>query len=212
MATKWKGRILDRFVVLEGLDGAGTTTQLGLLHTALRQHGAPCLATCEPTDGPIGRLIRSVLKGEVHLTPCTLALLFAADRSDHLHRPGGVVATLQAGGYVASDRYLFSSLVYQSPECSADYVTALNANFPLPRDLIFIDTPPEQCQQRVAARRRRELFDDLALQRRLQQRYLAVLEQFADYGVRVRRVAGTGPRATVFARIWHHLEDLRAGG
>ena len=206
MATKWEGEILDRFVVLEGLDGAGTTTQLGLLQQALQRRGERCLATREPTGGPIGKLIRAVLRGELQMTPCTLALLFAADRSEHLYASGGIVPALQAGGYVASDRYLSSSLVYQSLECSADYVTTLNARFPLPRHLIFIDTPPEQCQQRIAARQRRELFEELRLQQRLRGRYLAVLRQFADYGVTVRNVDGSGSRGAVFARVWHHLQ------
>ena len=117
------------------------------------------------------------------------------------------MAALDAGRYVASDRYLFSSLVYQSLGCPADYVTALNVRFPLPRRLIFIDTPPQQCQQRIAARRGRELFEAEALQQRLRRRYLAVLRQFAGYGVTVRSVDGSGSPEAVFARIWCHLQD-----
>ena len=209
MATTWEGEILDRFVVLEGLDGAGTTTQSGLLKEALQRVGERCHATREPTGGPIGRLLRAALLGELQMTPCTLALLFAADRSEHLYAPDGIVTTLRAGGYVVCDRYLFSSLVYQSLGCSGGYVAALNVRFPLPRHLIFVDTPPEQCQQRVAARQRRELFEELPLQQRLRQRYLVVLRQFADHGVTVARVDGSGSRDAVFARIWQHL---RGGG
>ena len=132
-------------------------------------------------------------------------------RHEHLYSPEGVVATLRAGRYVVCDRYLFSSLVYQSLDCSAAYVAALNVRFPelrgkLPRHLIFVDTPPERCQQRVAARQRRELFEELPLQQRLRQRYLVVLRQFADLGVTVRRVDGSGSRDAVFARIWQHLQ------
>ena len=197
--------ILDRFVVFEGLDGAGTSTQLELLHDALRERGTTCFATCEPTDGPIGRLIRAVLRGELSVSGCTLALLFAADRSEHLHAPDGVLAALRAGGYVASDRYLFSSLVYQSTDCPADYVSAINVRFPLPRRLIFIDTPPEECQRRVAARGSRELFDRLPLQRRLRKRYLEVNAHYAALGVEVVTVDGSGPRGVVFERIWKHM-------
>ncbi len=140
--------ILDRFVVFEGLDGAGTSTQLEMLRDALQQRGTPCFATCEPTDGAIGKLIRAVLRGELEVSGCTLALLFAADRSEHLYGSDGVLAALRTGGSVACDRYLFSSLVYQSTDCSGEYVAAVNARFPLPRWLIFIDTPPEECQRR----------------------------------------------------------------
>ena len=201
MGETHTGEILDRFVVLEGLDGAGTTTQVALLRDALQRRGLSCCATCEPTAGPIGRLIRSVLRGEIRVSACTLALLFAADRSEHLYRPAGVLATLAAGGYVASDRYLFSSLVYQSTDCSPDYVAALNSRFPLPRHLIFIDTPPEECQRRVAARGGRELFDRLTLQRRLRERYRAVVAQYAEIGVEARTVDGSGTPQAVFARI-----------
>lgn len=204
-AGGWEGAILDRFVVLEGLDGAGTTTQLRLLEDAFRRRGERCLATEEPTAGPIGTLIRSVLAGEREMASCSLALLFAADRSEHLYAPGGVVAALQAGSYVACDRYLFSSLVYQSLGCSPDYVAALNARFPLPRRLVFIDTPPQQCQRRIAVRGGRELFEEQPLQHELRRRYLAVLRQFAGYGVTVLHVDGSGSPAEVGARIWRHL-------
>ena len=197
--------ILDRFVVFEGLDGAGTSTQLGLLQHALRARGTACFATCEPTDGPIGRLIRTVLRGELSVSGCTLALLFAADRAEHLHAPDGVLAALRAGGCVASDRYLFSSVVYQSTDCPPYYVSAINARFPLPRRLIFIDTPPEECQRRIAARGARELFDRLPLQRRLRERYLEVNAHYASLGVEVLTVDGSGPRGAVFERIWKHM-------
>jgi dTMP kinase len=207
VARNWQGTILDRFIVLEGLDGAGTTTQLELLRAALDRRGDQCCATCEPTGGPIGRVIRDVLRGDLRVTACALALLFAADRTEHLYRePGGIVARLRAGDYVASDRYLFSSLVYQSLECSPDYVAALNQRFPLPRHLFYVDTPPELCQRRLAARRQLELFDDPARQRRLRARYAEVLEQFARLGVAVHTIDGTGDRGAVFARIWRHLE------
>lgn len=205
MGNVQRREILDRFVVFEGLDGAGTTTQLALLRNALQQRGPVCYATCEPTAGPIGRLIRNVLRGEIEVSGCTLALLFAADRSEHLCRPGGILSALGDGGYVASDRYLFSSLVYQSTDCSPDYVAALNSRFPLPRHLIFIDTPPEECRRRVAARGSRELFDRPILQRRLRERYLTVIAQYAETGVEVRTVDGNGTQEAVFARIWRHL-------
>ena len=192
-------------MVFEGLDGAGTSTQLQLLQEAYRRTGTACFATCEPTDGAVGRLIRAVLRGELKVSGCTLALLFAADRSEHLHRPDGVLAALRAGGYVASDRYLFSSLVYQSTDCPRDYVAAINARFPLPRRLVFIDTPPEECRRRVDARGARELFDRLPLQRRLRERYREVIGRYAALGVEVLTVDGRGSREDVFARIWRRL-------
>lgn len=80
-------QILDRFIVLEGLDGAGTTTQMKAVAEAFDEAGVHCHATFEPTSSPLGNLVRSVLRKEVATTPLALAMLFSADREDHLHHP-----------------------------------------------------------------------------------------------------------------------------
>lgn len=78
-----------RFIVLEGIDGAGTTTQAALLADALRARlGVEVELTREPTDGPLGRVLREALSGRAPLDPVALALAFAADRADHVHNPG----------------------------------------------------------------------------------------------------------------------------
>src|SRR5579864_7294663 len=105
------------FIVLEGLDGAGTTTQLVRLAERLRRAGERVVATAEPTDGPIGALIRQALRRRlVHrdgraLTDESLALLFAADRVDHV--AGEIEPALARGQHVLCDRYVLSSLAYQ---------------------------------------------------------------------------------------------------
>jgi dTMP kinase len=134
------GSILHRFAVLEGLDGSGTTTQLRLAGRRLEREGVPHFLTWEPTDGPVGTLIRSILRHEVPAEPCTVAMLYAADRSEHLHGPGGILERASRGELVLSDRYLFSSLAYQSLECPEEQVAGLNAGFPLPELLVFVDT------------------------------------------------------------------------
>src|SRR5690349_10994916 len=97
------------FLVLEGLDGAGTTTQLECLSRALRQRGATVCATREPSDGPVGVMLRQALtgrlglKGGAPLSHETLALLFAADRMDHLQAE--VLPALERGETVICDRY-----------------------------------------------------------------------------------------------------------
>ncbi|HLL53606.1 MAG TPA: dTMP kinase, partial [Myxococcaceae bacterium] len=99
-----------RFFVLEGLDGAGTTTQCERLASELRSRGFRVLVTREPSDGPVGTMIRQALTGRLGmpggngpLAPETLALLFAADRADHLH--ARVRPALERGEIVISDRY-----------------------------------------------------------------------------------------------------------
>jgi dTMP kinase len=142
------------FIVLEGIDGAGTTTQTERLVTYLRSRGRKAMATGEPSTGPVGRLLREILLGQHRLgegTPMagsTMALLFAADRLDHLQRE--IEPLLAAGSDVVSDRYLLSSLAYQAEEADRSWVASL-ARAVRPADLtILIDLPIE-----VAAERRR---------------------------------------------------------
>ena len=109
------------FVVVEGIDGSGSTTHTKLLGKALRQRGLKVVETCEPSAGPIGALIRQVLQRRLFVADAsgprefawsTMALLFAADRMDHLDST--VVPALREGAVVLSDRYDLSSLAYQS--------------------------------------------------------------------------------------------------
>ncbi len=106
-----------KFIVFEGLDGAGTTTQLHLLEKNLKEAGVTVFATAEPTDSAIGRLIRSVLRKEISVEPKTLAMLYATDRYEHLYGKGGIIEHLDAGDTVICDRYLYSSIAYQSITC-----------------------------------------------------------------------------------------------
>ena len=109
-----------RFIVLEGVDGCGSTTQTKRLVEALATRGYDARSTCEPSDGPVGALIRQALekrlrdaRGEARRFDwATLALLFAADRLDHVEAT--IAPALAAGAIVISDRYTLSSLVYQS--------------------------------------------------------------------------------------------------
>ncbi len=153
-------QVLDRFIVLEGMDGAGTTTQMKAIAEAFDQAGVQFHATFEPTSSPFGSLVRKVLHKEIVTTPLALAMLFAADREDHLHNPiTGITKKLNSGNIVISDRYLFSSLAYQSVECGFERVNALN-DFPLPKFVIYLDTPIEDCLTRISSRNNeRDLFE-----------------------------------------------------
>jgi dTMP kinase len=142
-----------RLLVLEGIDGAGTTTQTERLVATLRQQGRKAVATREPSAGPVGRLIREILLGH-HRIPQgavmdgrTMALLFAADRLDHLQRE--VDPLLNDGVDVVTDRYLMSSLAYQAEEADREWVATLARGVRAPDLTILLDIPIE-----VAAKRR----------------------------------------------------------
>src|SRR5580704_3077298 len=113
-----------RFVVLEGIDGSGTTTHVARLADRLRARKELVRTTREPSDGPVGTLVRQVLTGRVvvpgGLAPgwATMALLFAADRMDHVESE--IAPFIDQGGVVVSDRYDASSLAYQSVSSGAE--------------------------------------------------------------------------------------------
>jgi dTMP kinase len=201
--------ILHGFVVLEGLDGAGTSTQLRLLAERLAREGRRHATTWEPTKGPIGQLLRSILARETRAHPRTIALLYAADRNEHVHEPvTGILDRVRRGELVVCDRYLFSSLAYQSIECGFDYVMALNSEFPLPQCVIFVDTPVEVCQDRLASRGTPELYDAVAFQRRVRESYLETFRRFAGTGMLIAQVSGDRPAGLVHSEIWKVLDGL----
>lgn len=149
--------VWNNFIVLEGLDGAGTTTQLHALSARFQEKQKSVFVTCEPTEGRIGTIIRQALRKEIILSQLQLALLYAADRDEHVRAMG---AQLKLGTPVISDRYLFSSLAYQGVDLPYPFVASLNETFPMPSVVFFIDTPVEECLRRIESRgQAKELFE-----------------------------------------------------
>ena len=100
------------FICVEGLDGCGKTTQTNLLVRSLRKSGYNAVYTAEPSRGKIGKFIKKYcLHGEKRVSVVVEALLFAADRFEHVESE--VIPTLNKGKIVVSDRYIYSSLAYQ---------------------------------------------------------------------------------------------------
>lgn len=195
--------------MLEGLDGAGTTTQLGRMDKLLCERGIGHMATCEPTDGPIGALIRQVLKKTVIVQPETLGMLFAADRQEHLHKADdGVLAQTAAGKLVICDRYLFSSLAYQSVTTSMELARRLNSRFPLPEIVIYLDTPVDVCLARRSGRGTEELFEQAEFQTRVARAYRAVLDAHRKTGVMIAIIDGTQPPEKITDEIWKIIARL----
>jgi dTMP kinase len=152
------------FIVLEGIDGSGTTTQAERLLTYLRNRGRQAHATREPSTGPVGKLIREILLGGHQVAPGegmtgdTLALLFAADRRDHLQRE--IEPQLLVGADVISDRYVWSSYAYQAEEAALPWVRELARNLRQPDLTLLIDLPIEEAaRRRVLAGRPVERYD-----------------------------------------------------
>jgi dTMP kinase len=207
------------FIVVEGIDGSGSTTHTKLLGKALRQRGLKVLETCEPSAGPIGALIRQVLQRRLFVPDATgprafawstMALLFAADRMDHLDST--IVPALREGLVVLSDRYDLSSLAYQSVtapsgEQVVPWIRELNAAALRPDLTVVINVPVEVAEQR---RRSRGGMEEMFESRELQTRLCAVYRQ-AEALVpsdRVEHVSGEGAASDVAASILQRVLAL----
>jgi dTMP kinase len=162
--------------VLEGIDGSGTTTQLPRLVDHLGARGRRAVATREPSAGPVGLLLRQILTGR-HRAPDgapvdgrAMALLFAADRRDHLARE--IEPALAGGVDVVSDRYLMSSLAYQAEEAERDWVLALARDLRRPDLTLLLDVPVAvAAERRRAAGRAVERYDADPVQERVAANY-----------------------------------------
>src|SRR5438132_954411 len=149
-----------RFIVFEGLDGAGTTTQSRLLAEKLQSKGRTVFLAHQPSDGPVGLLIRQILAGRT-ATPQAdgklgvvdervMALLFAADRLDHL--TAQIEPRLARGEDVILDRYTLSSLAYQGASVSHDFIQLANRYARKPDLTLFLYVPASAALERVRAR------------------------------------------------------------
>ncbi len=175
-------RSQGRFLVFEGIDGSGKTTQAGMLYQRLKACGKDAVHTFEPSDGPIGRLIRQMLSGELPVDQRTIASLFAADRTDHLVNPeNGVRKQVDLGKIVVCDRYYFSSYAYHAQYIDMDWViqaNRLNADILRPHVTLFIDVDPDVCIERLkGSRETLEIYEKIDIMRQVRANYFNAFEQ-----------------------------------
>jgi len=157
-------------IALEGIDGAGTTTQAKMLREYLEASGRAVLQTAEPSSRPIGKIIRRCLRGELNTDPATLALLYAADRLDHLREE--VEPALAENKVVITDRYVFSSLAYQSIDLAMSWVGELNRYAKNPDLTIFLEIDAETALERIHRRGEAiEIFERADKQRLIASKY-----------------------------------------
>ncbi len=174
-----------KFIVLEGLDGAGKTTHLRLLAAALEKKGRRVYITAEPTSTVTGGLIREALSGASPRCTEELAALFLADRINHNTNPiNGIKQFLERGVDVISDRYYYSSFAYQGLDSDIDWLLDCNLNCPaiLKPDLcIFLDLDPKICAERISATRlTKDIFETEETIRKIRKRFSDVFEKIGD--------------------------------
>jgi len=168
------------FLVFEGIDGSGKSTQIKLLMNKLKALNIKCYETKEPTDAPIGALIHQIMTGRISTDNKVIAALFVADRLDHLlNKTDGICDKIDNGITTISDRYYFSSYAYHSIDMPMDWViqaNSLSADILRPTYTFFIDVLPEVAIERIQKERfHSELFET---QERLSQVRLKYLEAF----------------------------------
>ena len=171
-----------KFIVIEGLDGSGKTTQIRLLSKRLKELGRSVAETAEPTVGATGGLIRDALSGFTPRTGTEIAALFMADRVAHNVNPvNGINAMLAQGRDVISDRYYYSSLAYQGVVSDPDWVFHINVDCPEIRkpDLcVFLDLDDEACLRRMdAGRSFREIYENENTLLAVRKRYYDAFER-----------------------------------
>ena len=215
-----------KFIAIEGIDGAGTTTQSARLRDALAARGERCLLTCEPSRGPVGTLIRLGLSGRLALCPAggssaiamapakagedeegLYGLLFAADRMDHLLNE--INPALQAGSHVVTDRYYLSSFAYQSTRCDLAWLRQLNLHCRKPHVTFLLDADPAVCLQRIGNDRHgRDRYEKLEQLQVIRDNYLKIAEILGGEGERIVQLDGAGPAEAIHEAI---LKEIMSG-
>jgi len=202
-------KIIPNFAVFEGGDGSGTTTQLSMLSERLKKTGKPrFFSTFEPTDGQIGKIIRAALTKNAPLAPQTLAMLFAADRNEHIFGQDGILKHATSGELVISDRYVLSSLVYQGIECGDELPVSLNSRFPAPETLIFLDIEPEIALERMKNRASLEIYEYREFQIKVREKYKSLLGTYSGLGVRVEIIDASPAAKEVADKVWSIISQM----
>lgn len=195
-----------KFIVFEGIDGAGKTTQIELLKSALEERGFICKTSAEPTDLPSGREIRAALSGKVKKTPLEMAEMFALDRTLHNIDPEiGIDRTLKDGFTAISDRYYYSSLAYQGAALGYDTVAALNLdnnNIRTPDLCIFLDLTPERSLERINSRgETAEIYENYDYLKKTREMFFEVFEKLRARGENIAIIDAYGTPSEIADRV-----------
>lgn len=200
--------IFKNFIVFEGIDGSGTSTQIKRL---VESNPSRFFATAEPTTNETGKFLRRMLCGEFAVDEKTASYLFAADRCEHIFGKDGVEDLIKNGKTVVSDRYFFSSLAYQSVSCGKDLPRLLNSPFPLPEYLFYFKIDPEISLKRVDSRNgQKEIYEKLDIQKKIAKLYDEVIEEYQEKtnesGMKIIIIDATKSIDEVFDNILRELK------
>lgn len=175
-----------KFIVIEGLDGCGKSTQIRLIKEKLEKDGKKVYLTAEPTDFETGAYLRRILSNSENKDMYLQGALFLADRLEHITHPEfGINKYLDDGYTVLCDRYYFSSFAYQGTASDVDWVMDINlkcARMLTPDLCIFLDVNPDTCKQRIdEVREKPELYEkDVEKMRSIRNNFISVYDKLSN--------------------------------
>ena len=203
------------FIAFEGIDGSGKSTQVKLLEERLQKEGHKVYATFEPTNRPIGSLIRNIFNHQLEADERVIAGLFVADRLDHLlNKNDGILKKIEKGYTVICDRYYFSSYAYNSIHIPIDWVieaNSLSAGLLRPDLNIYIDILPEISMERLSSGRNSlELYETIENQKKVRDKYLEVMDRLQSEE-KIFITNGNRPADVIANDIWKEVLQLTKG-
>ena len=201
------------FIAFEGIDGSGKSTQVKLLAQKLEQEGHKIYTTCEPTEGPIGKMIREIFNHRMEGDQRTIAALFVADRLEHiLNKNNGILKMLKDGYTVITDRYYFSSYAYHSVHMSMDWVIEANrmsADLLRPDLNLYIDIAPEVSMGRIKKERNSvEMYETLENQKQVHARYAEAFEKQKTLE-KIISINGDQSPEKIAHQVWEAVKQVK---
>jgi len=199
------------FIVIEGIDCAGKSTQAELLKNYFANQTEQAVISSEPSNGIIGNLIRQALKQRIIFSEDKvlfdeqMAYLFAADRHDHLYNDiDGVFKLIKHNYHVISTRYYFSSLAYNCTADKFDFISKLNERFPDPDLTIYIDLPVDVSLERLQERSLKEVYETKSKLTKVRQQYHQI---FSKYKGKIILIDGTKKTLEIHQAIVDFMQN-----
>ncbi len=205
-----------KFIVFEGIDGSGSSTQAELLYQHFQAQNIAAVLSPEPSNGMIGNMVREALRKRIKFTEDPvqfnrqMAYLFAGDRHDHLYNEiDGVMKLLQAGTQVITTRYYFSSLAYNANSAEEyEFIYRLNQDFPNPDIVFYFDLPVEVALERVNRRSHQEIYETQSKLTQVRNNYEQV---FSKYSGQWLKLDATQAPEEIHQKVIQTVAQLQSG-